>query len=94
MALAAKPDTGSVIRGTGGFRKLRWPDPRRARGTRGGLRIIYFHFGDVAEIWLVTLYAKGEVEDLSPEEKRHLKWLVELETSRRRGRTRDRNDRR
>jgi hypothetical protein len=94
MALVAKPDAGSVIPGTGGFRKLRWLDPRRSRGTRGGLRVIYFHFVDVAEIWLVTLYAKGEVEDLSPDERRRLKWLVDLEISRRRRRTRDRGDRR
>lgn len=80
-ARVMNPDAGAVIRGTGGFRKLRWPDPRRSRGTRGGLRVIYFHFADAAEVWLVTLYAKGEVEDLSPDEKRRLRGLVDQETS-------------
>lgn len=93
-ALVVNPDAGAVIPGTGGFRKLRWPDPRRSRGTRGGLRVIYFHFAGVAEIWLVTLYAKGEVDDLSPEEKRRLKALVDLETSQRMKRTRNPDDRR
>jgi hypothetical protein len=37
-----------VIPGTGGFRKLRWTDPRRRKGKRGGLRVIYFHFAEDA----------------------------------------------
>jgi hypothetical protein len=42
--LAAAPDHGDVIPGTGGFRKLRWADPRRGKGRRGGLRVIYYYF--------------------------------------------------
>jgi hypothetical protein len=34
------PEMGVVIPGTGGFRKLRWKDRRRGKGTRGGLRAI------------------------------------------------------
>ena len=40
--LAAAPEHGAVIPGTGGFRKLRWADPRRGKGRRGGLRVIYY----------------------------------------------------
>lgn len=36
--LAAQPDSGDVIPGTGGFRKLRWRDSRRQKGGRGGLK--------------------------------------------------------
>jgi hypothetical protein len=42
--LAAAPEHGDVIPGTGGFRKLRWADPRRGKGRRGGLRVIYILF--------------------------------------------------
>lgn len=35
--LAAGPELGDVMPGTGGFRKLRWTDPRRGKGRRGGL---------------------------------------------------------
>ena len=28
------PQKGAVIPGTGGFRKVRWPDPRRGKGKR------------------------------------------------------------
>ena len=41
--LAGKPAAGDVMAGTGGFRKLRWGDPRRGKGKRGGLRVIYYH---------------------------------------------------
>jgi hypothetical protein len=36
------PEAGDVIEGTGGLRKLRHGDPRRGKGKRGGLRVIYY----------------------------------------------------
>jgi hypothetical protein len=54
--LAANPELGDVMPGTGGFRKLRWGDPRRGKGRRGGLRIIYYYSLADQQIWLVTLY--------------------------------------
>lgn len=36
--LACAPEAGDMIPGTGGFRKLRWADPERGKGQRGGLR--------------------------------------------------------
>jgi hypothetical protein len=35
--LMQRPDAGDVIKGTGGLRKLRFADPRRGKGKRGGL---------------------------------------------------------
>ncbi len=32
--LAGQPHAGDVMPGTGGFRKLRWGDPRRGKGKR------------------------------------------------------------
>ena len=78
-ALVSNPDAGAVMPGTGGFRKMRWPDPRRGKGARGGLRIIYYHFADEAQIWLMTLYGKDEVTDLTPAEKRTLKAAIHAE---------------
>lgn len=43
-ALSRDPESGDLIAGTGGFRKLRWADKRRSKGRRGGLRIIYYFF--------------------------------------------------
>jgi hypothetical protein len=40
VALAANPELGDVIPGSGGVRKLR--RAIRGRGKRGGVRVIYF----------------------------------------------------
>ncbi len=77
--LANNPDLGDLMPGTGGFRKLRWRDPRRGKGRRGGLRIIYYYFLADQQIWLMTLYDKNEATDLTPKEKKALKSAIEAE---------------
>ena len=68
-SLTNNPQLGDVMPGTGGFRKLRWADPRRGKGRRGGLRVVYFYFESEQQIWLMTLYDKDEAADLSAERK-------------------------
>jgi hypothetical protein len=88
--LASDPETGDVIPGTGGFRKARWADRRRGKGKRGGLRVIYYYLLTDAQIWLMTLYDKGEVADLNAAEKRLLKAALDAELARRAARHRAR----
>ena len=76
---ANNPGRGDLIPGTGGFRKLRWADPRRGKGRRGGLRIIYYYFSADQQIWLMTLYDKDEASDLTPKEKKALKIAIDAE---------------
>jgi hypothetical protein len=66
--------------GTGGFRKLRWPDARRGKGRRGKLRIIYYCFDGQNQIWLMTIYDKNEASDLTAEQKKMLKAAIDAET--------------
>jgi len=82
--LASNPGLGDLIPGTGGFRKARWADPRRGKGRRGGLRIIYYYFPDARQIWLMTLFGKDEAADLSPPQKKALKSAIEAELQARR----------
>lgn len=77
--LAANPQSGAVMPGTGGFRKLRWADPRRQKGRRGGLRIIYYFFFTDQQIWLMTLYDKDEAADLTAKEKKALREAISAE---------------
>jgi len=77
--LANNPALGDLMPGTGGFRKLRWADPRRGKGRRGGLRIIYYYFSADQQIWLMTLYDKDEASDLTPKEKKALKIAIDAE---------------
>jgi hypothetical protein len=77
--LAVHPEAGTLMPGTGGFRKIRWADARRGKGRRGGLRIIYYYFPGDQQVWLMTLYDKGEAADLTSREKQTLKAAVEAE---------------
>src|SRR5437764_12961326 len=83
--LAAARELGDVMPGTGGFRKLRWGDPRRGKGRRGGLRVIYYYFPGEQQIWLMTLYDKDEASDLTPKEKQGWKSAMEAELRGRQG---------
>ena len=78
-ALMEDPKRGDVIPGTGGFRKLRWEDRRRGKGKRSGLRLIYYHLEDSAQMWMFTLYDKDEAADLTAEQKRVMKLAIEKE---------------
>lgn len=70
-------EAGRVIQGTGGLRKARIADPGRGKGKRGGYRVIYLDLAEVEQTYLLALYDKGEKDDISPDEKRILKALVE-----------------
>jgi hypothetical protein len=79
VRLATAPEAGDMIPGTGGFRKLRWADPKRGKGRRGGLRVIYYYFSGANQIWLMTLYDKNEASDLTPRQREALKAAIEGE---------------
>lgn len=82
--LMAQPEKGEVIEGAGGLRKLRRPDPRRGKGKRGGLRLIYFWWEAGRQFWLFTLYDKAEMDDLSAKEKGLLRDMLKRELDARR----------
>jgi hypothetical protein len=86
LHLARDPEAGDVIPGTGGFRKLRWADRRRAKGKRGGLRVIYYYLVADAQIWFMSVYDKDEAADLCGKEKRALRAAIEWEIAQRAGR--------
>ncbi len=72
--VARNPESGDVIQGTGGVRKLRWA--RKGSGKRGGARVIYFYYHSEAPIYLLLAYAKGAQTDLSPDQKKQVAALT------------------
>ena len=82
--LMKHPEAGDLIPGTGGLRKLRFADPRRGKGKRGGLRVIYYWWNSGFQFWLFTLYDKDEIADLTPKQRGALKAMIKSELESRR----------
>jgi hypothetical protein len=60
--LAAHPDAGDVIVGTGGLRKVRWT--RAGSGKSGGVRVVYFSRNAAGELVLLTMYSKSKANSI------------------------------
>jgi hypothetical protein len=74
--LAKNPQAGDIMQGTGGVRKLRWS--KGGRGKSGGVRVIYYFHSKKLPLYLVTLFAKNERDNLTTEERNNLKKLVDI----------------
>lgn len=46
-------------------------------GERGGSRVIYYHFTAASQIALVLIYPKNEKDDLTADEQKMLKQIIE-----------------
>ncbi len=73
--LAAHPHAGDPIPGLGGLRKVRWS--AKGRGKRGGARVIYLLLVHPGLIYLFQAYTKGDLADLSPDQKKRLRTALE-----------------
>jgi hypothetical protein len=78
--LAANPEAGRVVPGTGGVRKMRWA--AKGQGKRGDARVIYYYYSQSVPFFLLDLYTKNEKADLSEGDKRSLKRLLPVLVSR------------
>jgi mRNA-degrading endonuclease RelE of RelBE toxin-antitoxin system len=75
--LILNPESGKIVKGSGGLRKIRWSSS--GRGKRGGSRIIYYWLKDEEIIFMLLIYLKNESEDLSQDQIKILKSIVESE---------------
>jgi mRNA-degrading endonuclease RelE of RelBE toxin-antitoxin system len=72
--LVVDPEAGDIIPRSKGLRKIRWK--AAGRGKRGGIRVIYY-LVHREEIFMLFAYAKNEQEDLTSDQLRRLRVLVE-----------------
>jgi mRNA-degrading endonuclease RelE of RelBE toxin-antitoxin system len=77
LSLVAYPESGDLIRGSGGLRKIRWSGS--GRGKRGGTRVIYYWATEDGVILMLMAYAKNEASDLTREQVDVLRRVVEEE---------------
>ena len=74
--LLENPQKGDVIEGTGGARKLRI-SLNDNRGKSGGGRVIYIDIFEKERIYLLFAYPKNVQENLSAEQKKAIKKLID-----------------
>ncbi len=73
--LIDNPETGNIIPGSGGLRKVRWRAP--GRGKRGGYRVIYYARLKQGVILMLTMYPKNVAENIPAHVLRRIRKEVE-----------------
>ena len=74
IMLLKDPESGPVMEGTGGIRKVRFA--LNNKGKSGSVRVCYADFAEYEVTYLITAFTKNEQENLTKEEKNVLKKLV------------------
>ncbi|MEE2917168.1 MAG: type II toxin-antitoxin system RelE/ParE family toxin [Pseudomonadota bacterium] len=74
--LAADPQAGAIMPGCGGARKLRVRKP--GTGKSGGYRVITYFAGDDVPVFLLTVFGKGEKDNLTKGERNALAQLTKI----------------
>lgn len=74
--LALHPQSGDLMQGTGGIRKLRWS--AQGKGKSGGVRVIYYYHNGTMPLFLLTVFGKGEKANLSKSERNQLAKFTSL----------------
>ena len=74
-ALITRPESGDIIQGSGGLRKIRWK--LEGQGKRGGIRVINYWVTADDQIRMLYVYRKTQQVDLTPKQLATLKSIVE-----------------
>lgn len=72
--VAADPEAGDVMAGTGGVRKARLAG--RGKGKSGGYRIVWYFGGGDIPVFLLTVFGKGEKANLTQGERNALRSMT------------------
>lgn len=75
-AIMRNPAGPSVMKGTGGLRKIRFAPPSRGKGKSGSMRVGYAQFPEVGRIYLITLFLKKDTDNLSAADRAAIKKLL------------------
>ena len=74
ITLLKDPESGPVMEGTGGIRKVSFP--LHNRGKSGSVRVCYTDFAEYEVTYLITAFTKKDQENLTDDEKKVLRKLV------------------
>jgi len=68
--ISVNPESGAIVPGTGGARKLRFAG--RGHGKSGGYRTIHYFAGADVSVFLLAIYGKGDKANLTKGERNAL----------------------
>lgn len=74
--LAAHPQAGAIMQGTGGIRKFRWASGNK--GKSGGVRVIYYYHNETMPLFLLSLFSKSKKANRTKAERNELAKFTEL----------------
>lgn len=74
LALLTNPELGRIVPKSGGLRKIRWR--ASGRGKRGGIRVIYYWMSAKSRIYLLFLYPKNVLSDVTEKQLRTLRLMI------------------
>jgi mRNA-degrading endonuclease RelE of RelBE toxin-antitoxin system len=77
IVLLLRPEQGTVIKGSGGLRKIRWG--HKGSGKRGGIRVVYYWDAEASRFYMLFAYPKSVQDDLTTSQLRTLRRLVREE---------------
>lgn len=75
LEILRDPAQFPVIQGTGGLRKARFAFENK--GKRGGVRVCYVDFVLAETVYLITVFAKGDRDNLTKAECNNIKAAIE-----------------
>jgi len=76
--LMDEAETGDVMAGTGGVRKVRFAPPSRHTGKSGAFRVAYAYFRVGETVYLLTIFGKNEQENFTAAQKAEFKALMKV----------------
>jgi len=74
-AIRARPQSGAVIPGTSGVRKMRWGV--RGSGKSDGVRVLYLVVPQHERIYMILVYSKGQKENITETERKQIRYLAD-----------------
>ena len=74
-SLIVNPLAGELMQGTNGARKIRFALSNT--GKSSGVRVIYTDMTHTQKLYLILCYAKGKQDNLTPEQKKQIKGLIQ-----------------
>lgn len=75
LEILKNPEVGDIIVGTAGVRKMRVAG--FGKGKSGGFRVLYLDLERIKVCHLLLIFAKGEMDNISAEDKKLIRQLVE-----------------